>query len=98
MHTDLRFIFPVECDFFLIKLFSYGLVSGVYQGATVWFWVGGGGGLSWQIVFSISTARKFIFRYFDAKILTYFHPQQNLEKEKRVDGGGLDWMGGGGGG
>ena len=91
MHIDLRFIFTVECDFFLIILFSYGLVSGGDRLIR-----GGGGGwevLSWQIVFSMSSARKFIFRHFDAKILIFI--RDKMWKKKKVDGGGLDWIGGG---
>ena len=73
MHTDLRFIFPVECDFFLIILFSYGLVSGVYQGATVKF---GGGGLGSFIVtdcFQHELGQKIYFQVFRCQN-TYFHP------------------------
>ena len=49
---------------------------------------GGGGGwevLSWQIVFSMSSAKKIIFKYFDAKILIFI---RNKIWKKKVDGGG----------
>ena len=88
MHTDLRLLCPVECDFFLI-LFSYDLVSGVYQGATVWFG-GWGWGLGSFIVtdcFQHELGQKIYFQVFRCRN-TYFHPQQNLEKEKKLMVGG----------
>ena len=83
------FIFPVECDFFFYHtILVWSDFRCIPRGDRL---IRVGGGLSWHIVFSMSSARKFIFRYFDAKILIFI--RNKIWKKKKC--WGLDWMGGG---
>ena len=59
--------------------------------------LGGGGGAGKfycdrLIVFSMSSARKFNFRYFDAKILIFIRNKIWKKKKKLIGGGGLDFL------